>query len=61
MFTRKGYRNATTPDVARAAGLRVGGAYWYFNSKDEIVAAILERTFDQNFSALAELHFALAC
>lgn len=55
VFTRKGYRNATMPDVAREAGLSVGGVYWYFKSKDEIVAAILEHTFSQDFSALTEL------
>jgi AcrR family transcriptional regulator len=55
VFTRKGYRNATMPDVAREAGLSVGGVYWYFKSKDEIIAAILQRIFDQDFSALTEL------
>ena len=55
VFTRKGYRNATMPDVAREAGLSVGGVYWYFKGKDEIIAAILERIFDQDFSALTEL------
>jgi AcrR family transcriptional regulator len=55
VFTRKGYRNATMPDVARDAGLSVGGVYWYFKGKDEIIAAILERIFAQDFSALTGL------
>jgi AcrR family transcriptional regulator len=53
VFIRKGYRNATMPDVAREAGLSVGGVYWYFNSKDEIVAAILERLFEKDFGAFS--------
>jgi AcrR family transcriptional regulator len=55
VFARKGCRSATMPDVAREAGLSVGGVYWYFKGKDEIVAAILERIFDQDLGALAEL------
>lgn len=55
VFTRKGYRNATMPDVAREAGLSVGGVYWYFKGKDEIIGAILERTFSQDLGALTGL------
>ena len=55
VFLRKGYRKASMPEIARQAGLSIGGVYWYFKSKDEIIAAILERTFDQDFSALTEL------
>ena len=55
VFLRKGYRKASMPEIARQAGLSIGGVYWYFKSKDEIIAAILERIFDQDFSALTEL------
>ena len=55
VFIRKGYRKATMPEIAAEAGLSVGGVYWYFKSKDEIVAAILDRTFDEDLGALAEL------
>lgn len=55
VFTRKGFRKATLPDIAAEAGLSVGGVYWYYKGKDEIVSAILERAFDEDFGALAEL------
>jgi AcrR family transcriptional regulator len=55
VFIRKGFRKATMPDIAREAGLSIGGVYWYFEGKDEIVSAILERAFDEDFGALAEL------
>jgi len=55
VFIRTGFRKATMPDVAREAGLSVGGMYWYFKGKDEIIAAILERAFGEDFSALVEL------
>jgi len=52
VFIRKGYRKTTMPDVAREAGLSVGGVYWYFKSKDEIVAAILDQCFQDDLEAL---------
>jgi AcrR family transcriptional regulator len=55
VFIRKGFRRATMPDIAREAGLSVGGVYWYFEGKDEIVSAILERAFAEDFGALADL------
>jgi AcrR family transcriptional regulator len=55
VFIRKGYRKATMPEIAAEAGLSVGGVYWYFKGKDEIVAAILDRTFDEDLGALTVL------
>ena len=36
-FVAKGFHEATTHDVARAAGLSVGSIYTYFASKDELI------------------------
>jgi AcrR family transcriptional regulator len=55
VFIRKGYRKATMPDIAAEAGLSVGGVYWYYKGRDEIVSAIRERAFDEDFGALAAL------
>jgi AcrR family transcriptional regulator len=52
VFIRKGYRKTTMPDVAREAGLSIGGVYWYFKSKDEIVLAILGQCFQSDLEAL---------
>ena len=37
VFVAKGFHEATTHDVARAAGLSVGSIYTYFASKDELI------------------------
>jgi AcrR family transcriptional regulator len=55
VFLRKGYRKTTMPDVAREAGLSIGGIYWYFKSKDEIVLAILSQCFQSDLQALETL------
>lgn len=55
VFTRKGYHKATMPEIAQEAGLSIGGIYWYFKSKDEIVTAIMARLFQHDLAALAIL------
>jgi AcrR family transcriptional regulator len=55
VFLRKGYRKATMPDVAREAGLSIGGVYWYFKGKDEIVMDILEQVFQSDLDDLNQL------
>ena len=37
VFVAKGFHEATTHDVARAAGVSVGSIYTYFASKDELI------------------------
>jgi AcrR family transcriptional regulator len=55
VFAQHGLDAATTDDIARAAGLSKGGLYWHFRSKDDILAAILMRFFDQEMAVLKEL------
>jgi AcrR family transcriptional regulator len=55
VFAQYGLDAATTDDIARAAGLSKGGLYWHFRSKDDILAAILMRFFDQEMAVLKEL------
>lgn len=55
VFARKGYHGATMPEIAAEAGLSVGGLYWYYKSKDAVVAAILAQLFDADLDALAIL------
>lgn len=52
VFLRKGYRKATMPDIAREAGLSIGGVYWYFKGKDDVVLAILEDVFKSDLDDL---------
>ena len=46
VFARKGYRAATVDDVAAAAGLSKGAVYWHFESKEELLLALLEEQVD---------------
>jgi AcrR family transcriptional regulator len=55
VFSRKGYHGATMPEIAAEAGLSVGGLYWYYKSKDAVVAAILAQLFEADLDALAIL------
>ncbi|MGI9121755.1 MAG: TetR/AcrR family transcriptional regulator [Rubrobacter sp.] len=43
VFAEKGFRRATTKEVARAAGVSEGTIYNYFEDKDALLLAILDR------------------
>jgi AcrR family transcriptional regulator len=43
VFAQKGFRRATTREVARAAGVSEGTIYNYFEDKDALLLAILDR------------------
>lgn len=45
VFARRGFSEARMDDIVAASGLSKGALYWYFKSKDEIIAAILEHFF----------------
>jgi AcrR family transcriptional regulator len=42
VFARKGYGNATNKDIAREAAITPGLIYYYFESKEALLYAILE-------------------
>ena len=39
LFRERGFEDATIRDIARRAGLSLGAAYYYFNSKEALVGA----------------------
>lgn len=41
-FSRDGFHAATTPDIAREAGLSQGALYLYFPTKDDMVVALAD-------------------
>ena len=43
VFAEKGFRRATTREIARAAGVSEGTIYNYFEDKDALLLAILDR------------------
>ena len=47
LFRTKGFDNTTMRDIAAKAGVATGAAYYYYPSKDAIVMAFYQRTFDE--------------
>jgi len=52
---RQGVTRTTLADIAQAADVLVGNLYYYFKTKDDIVAAIVGTHADQLTAVLAEL------
>jgi len=46
-FCQRGYHPTTIQDVCEAAGLSKGGLYTYFQSKEELLSAVVEDSFMQ--------------
>ncbi len=46
VFARLGFHRARMDDIAREAGLSKGALYWYFEGKDALIAALLDRFYD---------------
>ena len=51
LFARRGFFNAQVADVAREAGIAAGTVYLYFQSKDDLLISIFERTMLQGIEA----------
>jgi AcrR family transcriptional regulator len=47
VFRERGFDAATMREIAAAAGVAVGAAYYYFDSKDALVMAFYEQSQDQ--------------
>ncbi|WP_396900365.1 TetR/AcrR family transcriptional regulator [Mycolicibacterium sp.] len=46
LFIEQGIRDTTVDDVLRTAGISKGAFYHYFSSKDDLIAASIERLVD---------------
>lgn len=57
LFRKRGFAKTTMRDVAEAAGLSLGAAYYYFPSKDAIVLAYYDSTHEEH-AAIARAVFA---
>ncbi len=56
VFVARGFHEATTHDVARAAGISVGSIYTYFGSKDELIReSILAANKDETEAVLRDV------
>jgi AcrR family transcriptional regulator len=45
LFTAKGYRGTRVAEVGHAAGIASAAVHWYFPTKDDLFAAVLQRVF----------------
>jgi len=52
IFAQKPLSDVKMQEIARKAALSVGGVYWYFKSKDEIIHALLLQNAGANLAAL---------
>ena len=43
-FLRTGFHKTTTDDICREASITPGGLYHYFGSKEELIAAVIDRS-----------------
>ena len=50
LFRTQGYAKTTMRSIAEAAGVSVGNAYYYFRSKDELVAELYRQLQDEHRS-----------
>jgi len=54
VFRERGFERATMREVAQSAGVAVGAAYYYFDSKDAIVLAFYERSQAEMLPSIRE-------
>lgn len=54
MFRSKGFEETTIRDIATAAGVATGAAYYYYPSKDAIVLAFYQRSCDEMQSRIED-------
>ncbi len=55
VFARLGFERARVDDIAGEAGLSKGTLYWYFDSKDAIIIAIMDQMFTRELAHGREL------
>jgi AcrR family transcriptional regulator len=55
MLHQQGAEATTLADIAKAAGIPVGNVYYYFKTKNDIIAAVIDAHADGIGSVLAQL------
>lgn len=55
LFAEKGFFLCKMSDIAKAADMSVGNLYWYFKSKNQVLAAVLQSGFEAQKAALDAL------
>ena len=55
VFTQLGFSDARMDDIVEEAGLSKGALYWYFESKEALITAIVDRVFDWETAHMREI------
>jgi AcrR family transcriptional regulator len=55
VFAKLGFERARVDDIAEESGLSKGTLYWYFDSKDAIITAIMDEFFTQELAQVRGL------
>ncbi len=54
-FSKRGIYKTRMSDIAESSGLSKGALYWYFDSKDAIILALLDKVFEPEIQELEAL------
>jgi TetR/AcrR family transcriptional regulator of autoinduction and epiphytic fitness len=55
LLKEKGYDNTSMAEIARIAGIAANTIYWYFENKDDVLIAVLNRVLSQAMSEVVTL------
>jgi len=55
VFLKKGFDAARMEEIAEGAGLSVGGVYWYYKSKEEIIHDLMDDIINTDLADLRAL------
>jgi len=55
LLYQQGVEKTTLADIAHAAGVPAGNVYYYFKTKDDLIAAVIEAHVQQSKAALAAI------
>lgn len=59
LFVRQGYQDTTLRDIAAAAGMKAGSIYYHFDSKEQLLASVLDTGIELITKAFLETAAAL--
>lgn len=55
VFARQGFDAARMADIAEEADLSIGGVYWYYKGKDDLIEALIASLFAPDIAAMHDL------
>jgi AcrR family transcriptional regulator len=50
IFLKKGFETARMEEIAEEAGLSIGGLYWYFKSKEEVIFSLMDELINSDLN-----------